>query len=343
MRTKELERELGLTKHAIQYYEKEGFIQPKRDENGYRNYTEQDIQILQLVKFLRNLNISIDDVKAIINGKVSFQECLKVNKIHLDKQIQSLTEVQERMKNIEQKNLTLIPAFDNIKETVKSQKGLGFHKTTHTVSLGRKLTKGIVLRKWLITLILALLFNLFHFQFNLTLDMPFIARIICNLISLFIIQNFFIGLNFQLSMLLLKDVIDHTMNQSLEFLDQGICYYQRQGFINYLKYYYSVLFNHEEKHMTYYRYEDIDKVEIRTVHRYISIANPIATDMYVTDLKFYFQDGHSFFFCWPMILDDDARYIGYILEDKIKNIEDKDNILYAFKNVINLNDYLKDQ
>ena len=63
MKTKELEQVLGLSKHTIFYYEKEGFVHPTRDENGYRNYSEQDVQTLQLVKFLRNLNISIDDVK----------------------------------------------------------------------------------------------------------------------------------------------------------------------------------------------------------------------------------------------------------------------------------------
>ena len=37
MKTNDLERDLGLSKHTIRYYEKEGFIQPQRDENGYRN------------------------------------------------------------------------------------------------------------------------------------------------------------------------------------------------------------------------------------------------------------------------------------------------------------------
>lgn len=90
MRTKDLERELGLTKHTIHYYEKEGFIHPMRDENGYRNYSDEDVQTLQLVKFLRNLNISIDDVKAIIEGKLDFHECLKVNQIHLENQLESI-------------------------------------------------------------------------------------------------------------------------------------------------------------------------------------------------------------------------------------------------------------
>ena len=42
-----------------------------------------------------------------------------------------------------------------------------------------------------------------------------------------------------------------------------------------------------------------------------------------------------------MILDDDARYIAHILENKVKNIEDKDHILYAMKNGINMTDYMQ--
>ena len=75
MKTSDLERELGLSKHTIRYYEKEGFITPQRDDNGYRNYSDEDLQVLKLIKFLRGLNISIDDVKAIVNGHLDFHEC----------------------------------------------------------------------------------------------------------------------------------------------------------------------------------------------------------------------------------------------------------------------------
>ena len=40
MKTNELEKEIGLSKYTIRYYEKEGLIQPKREENGYRDYDD---------------------------------------------------------------------------------------------------------------------------------------------------------------------------------------------------------------------------------------------------------------------------------------------------------------
>ena len=40
--------------------------------------------------------------------------------------------------------------------------------------------------------------------------------------------------------------LDQTMNQSVEFLSDGIRYYQFHGYLNNLKYYYGVLFNKAE-------------------------------------------------------------------------------------------------
>ena len=42
-----------------------------------------------------------------------------------------------------------------------------------------------------------------------------------------------------------------------------------------------------------------------------------------------------------MILDDDAKYLSLILQNKVSNIKDKYHILYAMENGINLTDYLK--
>lgn len=344
MRTKDLERELGLTRYAIQYYEKEGFIQPKRDENGYRNYSEEDVQVLQLVKFLRNLNISIDDVKAIMNGQVTFHECLKVNKVHLDKQIESLTEIQNRMENIEQKNLPLIPAFDQIKDTVKSQKGLGFRKTTNTVSLGRRLTKSLAIKKCFFAMIPALWMTwLVVYMFIKELSLNVTIEIILTIGTFVVIHFFIIGTAFQLSTLVTKDVIDHSLNQSIEFLETGIRYYKFEGIMKNIMYFIAVLKGKEDSIMCYYRYEDIEQVKLDVKQHYMKIGTPIASELYALDFTFDFKDGHHFYFYWPMILDDDARYIGYILEKKVNNIKDDQHILDALKNGMNFTDYLNHQ
>lgn len=59
----------NITKKAIEYYERQGFIQPEIMENGYRNYTDKEIAMLKEVSMLRKLDINVADIKAIVFSK----------------------------------------------------------------------------------------------------------------------------------------------------------------------------------------------------------------------------------------------------------------------------------
>ena len=96
-----------------------------------------------------------------------------------------------------------------------------------------------------------------------------------------------------------------------------------------------------EKYMQSYKYEDIQSVELILNHRYESYGTPIAKDWYVLDYRFKFKDGNHFYFYWPITLDDDSRFIGTILDEKVENIIDKDHVIDALKNGIHLNDYVR--
>lgn len=336
MKTKDLEIELGLSKHTIRYYEQEGFIHPQRDDNGYRNYSDQDLQVLKLVKFLRNLNIPIDDVKAIVEGKLNFQECLKVNQIHLDKQIEEMKVVKQTVDYYKDKNIPLIPSLIDVEANL-SHNYLGLQKTTQTVSLGRKLTRPWAIRQMIYGLISSLMMSwaLSIWFFD---GMNLIGQFIGFVVLTVVVEVFIITTAFRQTTTLM---LDNCMNQSVEFLNDGIRYYQFTGFVHNLKYFIAVLRGKEQKYMHYYHYEDIKKVKVKATRRYMKIGTPIAYDIFVPDFLFEFCDGTSFYFYWPMILDDDAQFIAHILENKVKKIEDNQNILYAMKNSIHLNDYLK--
>ena len=337
MKTHELEKELGISKHTIFYYEKEGIVTPQRDENGYRSYSQDDLQKLIMVKFLRNLNISIDDVKAILNNELDFKECLEINQIHLEKQIKSLEEVQENIEMSVRKDLPMLPALQQIQREVKNYK-LGYQKTTDTVSLGRRLTKKLALRKFLYKFIPTFLIVLFFSAVN---EQDVLTRVLSVLVISFVFTNGFIAADFQFSQLWLRLPLDQTRNQSVEFLNDRIRYYQFKGYIDNVKYFYSVLFGKEAKFMNEYKYEDIQSVELLLKHRYENYGTPIARDWYVLDYRFEFKDGNHFYFYWPFTIDDDARFIGMILDEKVENVIDKDHVIEALKNGIHLNDYMK--
>ena len=62
-------------------------------------------------------------------------------------------------------------------------------------------------------------------------------------------------------------------------------------------------------------YEDIKNLKLLQKN-YMSTGSPLAYGSYVSDFKFTFKDGQTFYFYWSMILNDDARYIATIVERK---------------------------
>ena len=68
MLIKDVCRECKLTKKAVEYYEQQGLISPKIEDNGYRNYTDEDISVLKEIGVLRKLGISIAEIKDILSS-----------------------------------------------------------------------------------------------------------------------------------------------------------------------------------------------------------------------------------------------------------------------------------
>lgn len=68
MKIQELERKTGLERPSIRFYEKEGLLIPKRLENGYREYTDEDAELLKKIKLLRRLGMSIEKIRALQQG-----------------------------------------------------------------------------------------------------------------------------------------------------------------------------------------------------------------------------------------------------------------------------------
>ena len=69
MKINEVIQQVDLTKRAIKYYEEQGLLSINKDENSYRNYTEEDINILKEISVYRKLGISIKDIKTLLEKK----------------------------------------------------------------------------------------------------------------------------------------------------------------------------------------------------------------------------------------------------------------------------------
>ena len=68
MTSKEMEARSGVPRANIRYYEAEGLLAPARSGNGYRDYSEEDLRTLEKIKLLRRLGVSVEEVRALIQG-----------------------------------------------------------------------------------------------------------------------------------------------------------------------------------------------------------------------------------------------------------------------------------
>ena len=65
MTIKEVEEQTGLARSNIRFYEKEGLIEPLRNENnGYRDYTEKNIEDIKKIAYLRTLGVYPSKISA---------------------------------------------------------------------------------------------------------------------------------------------------------------------------------------------------------------------------------------------------------------------------------------
>lgn len=98
MKTNEVEKLLGLSKHTILYYEKEDLIHPNRDDNGYRHFQDEDIQILELIMKLRNMEMSIDEIHDVLDGKASIRDILDIKGEYLNQKTEEINQKREAIK-----------------------------------------------------------------------------------------------------------------------------------------------------------------------------------------------------------------------------------------------------
>ncbi len=85
-RISELAEQVGLSRSALLYYEKLGLIRGQRLGNGYRIYSDYDVQRLLLVRKLQAGGLTLKECKACLDAKVERQ--LLLNRLdQLDKEI----------------------------------------------------------------------------------------------------------------------------------------------------------------------------------------------------------------------------------------------------------------
>lgn len=102
MTIKDVERQTGITKANIRFYEAQGLIQPGRTDSGYRSYCPEDVEELKRVRLLRLLDVPMEQVKALQQGKASLDGVLAGQLVQIHEEKKRLSDVTQVIRQIRQ-------------------------------------------------------------------------------------------------------------------------------------------------------------------------------------------------------------------------------------------------
>ncbi len=86
MTIKELEARIHMTRANIRFYEAQGLLKPVRGENGYREYSEEDLAVLQKIFLLRSLGMSLEEIREAQSGGKELSALLQARQEALEKE-----------------------------------------------------------------------------------------------------------------------------------------------------------------------------------------------------------------------------------------------------------------
>lgn len=96
MRINEVEQLVDITKKNIRFYEQQGLLNPARNENNrYREYSEEDVDMLRRIKLLRRLAVPISEIRRIQGMNIPLEDCMRRHIITLERESKNLEKIRE--------------------------------------------------------------------------------------------------------------------------------------------------------------------------------------------------------------------------------------------------------
>lgn len=120
MKIGEVEQRTGVTAKNIRFYEKEGLLQPARQaHNGYRDYTEDDVDAVKQIKLLRELGVSLDHIHRLREGEIRMRDCMELYTASFEAEIahlQYLKSLCDELKDTDLPRLNVDHYLDEIED-----------------------------------------------------------------------------------------------------------------------------------------------------------------------------------------------------------------------------------
>lgn len=104
----EVSKQTGLSVSNIRFYEKKGLLNPERNtDSRYREYSEEDIQVLQKILLLRKMNISVEVIYLLLCENAPFEKVLHRQEEELHEQIEELEGALNLCKEMQKRKDTI--------------------------------------------------------------------------------------------------------------------------------------------------------------------------------------------------------------------------------------------
>ena len=95
MQIKQVELLVGMSQKNIRFYEKEGLICPRREAgNGYRSYTDEDVERLRRIKLLRKLDVPLSEIAVMLEGRLTLAQGMRRHLVTLENRRKNLDTAQ---------------------------------------------------------------------------------------------------------------------------------------------------------------------------------------------------------------------------------------------------------
>lgn len=94
MKIKQVEELVGITRKNIRFYEEQELLSVGRSENGYREYSMEDVKRLKKIRLLRRLAVPIEEIKQLFDGKYTLEDVLERQVVQLEQQRESIRRTQ---------------------------------------------------------------------------------------------------------------------------------------------------------------------------------------------------------------------------------------------------------
>lgn len=113
MNISELSKLSGLSTPTIRYYEQIQLLpKPKRLSNGYRQYSEEDLKQLYLIRQAQQVGFSLEEIKSLIPANIANWNHDKLIQTLKDK-VQEIVKMQKMLAENKKNLLILIDSIQN--------------------------------------------------------------------------------------------------------------------------------------------------------------------------------------------------------------------------------------